>query len=142
MIDRSASLKVAKTILKNSSSIKRFSFIAGDIFKVNYEKETDTILYSNILHIYSETENSRLFKKCHKSLKPGGRLILVDLFLNSSRTKPLDAALFSLTMLLFTARGKTYTFEETEKLLKKNGFGKFNRCKLGQGSSVIEAVKV
>ncbi|MBC8283243.1 MAG: methyltransferase domain-containing protein [Nitrospinae bacterium] len=142
LIDRKASLKVAKSVLKNSGVIKRFSFVAGDLFKVTLEKGTDTVLYSNILHIYSESENLILFKKIHESLKPGGRLILVDLFLKNNRIEPFDATLFSLTMLLFTATGKTYTFKETENLLKKNGFGKFKRCELGQGSSAIEAIKV
>jgi len=45
-------------------------------------------------------------------------------------------------MLLFTATGRTYTCEETKKLLKKTGFGKFKHCELGQGSSIIEAVKI
>ncbi len=142
LIDRQASLKVAKTILKNSAVIKRFDFVAGDLFKVGFGNDVDTILYSNILHIYSESENSKIFKKIHKSLKPGGRFVLVDLFLKNNRTEPFDAALFSLTMLLFTATGRTYTVKETEGLLQKNGFGKFKYCKLGQGSSVIEAVKI
>ena len=141
LIDRSASLKVAKKILKNSSVIKRFEFVPGDLFKISFGSEIDTVLYSNILHIYSESENSILFKKIYKSLRPKGRIILVDLFLENNRTEPVDAALFSLTMLQFTATGRTYTFKETESLLKKNGFRKFNRCELGQGSSVIEAVK-
>jgi ubiquinone/menaquinone biosynthesis C-methylase UbiE len=142
LIDRHASLKVAKKILKKTTLINRFDFVAGDLFKVNFGNEMDTVLYSNILHIYNEDQNEILFKKVHKSLKPGGRFILVDLFLNSNRTEPQDAALFSLTMLLFTATGRTYTFEETKMLLKKNGFGKFSRCELGKGSSVIEAVKI
>lgn len=142
LIDRQASLKVAKAILKNSAVMKRFDFVAGDLFKVKLAGDVDTILYSNILHIYNESENSELFNKIHQSLKPGGRLILVDLFLKNCRTEPFNAALFSLTMLLFTATGRTYTFEETESLLKKNGFGKFKRCELGEGSSVIEAVKI
>jgi ubiquinone/menaquinone biosynthesis C-methylase UbiE len=142
LVDRPASLKVAKKILKSSKVIKRFNFIAGDLFKVEFGNEVDTVLYSNILHIYNESQNSKMFKRIYKSLKPGGRLILVDLFLKNNRAEPFDAAMFSLTMLLFTATGRTYTFNETEALLKKNGFGKFSRCELGKGSSVIEAVKI
>ena len=129
-------------ILKNSAVLKRFSFVAGDLFKVSFGNDTDTILYSNVLHIYNEEENSRLFKKINKSLRPGGRFILVDFFLKENRTEPFEAALFSLTMLLFTATGKTYTFKETENLLKKNGFGKFSRYELGQGCSALEVIKV
>ena len=67
---------------------------------------------------------------------------MVELFLKDNRTEPFDADLFSLTMSMFTATGRTYTFKETEKLLTKNGFGKFKRCELGQGSSAIEATKI
>jgi ubiquinone/menaquinone biosynthesis C-methylase UbiE len=142
LMDRLASLKVAKKILKNSSVIKRFNFMAGDLFKTDFGNDMDTVLYSNILHIYNESENSKIFKKIRESLKQGGRFILVDFFLKNNRTEPFDGALFSLTMLLFTATGRTYTFKETEKLLKDNGFGSFNRYELGQGSSVIESVKI
>ena len=142
LIDRPASLEVAKSLLAKSPVLTRFDFVPGDLFTVNFAKQTDTVLYSNILHIYNESENSRLFKKIYQSLKPGGRFILVDLFLKDNRTVPRDAAMFSLTMLLFTNTGKTYTFQETKRLLKKNGFGKFEYCKLGQGTSFIEAVKI
>jgi ubiquinone/menaquinone biosynthesis C-methylase UbiE len=142
LIDRPASLRVAKSILKKTSIIKRFDFISGDLFEVDFGRKIDTILYSNILHIYNPSQNSKLLKKIYQSLKPGGRLILVDLFLNNDRTAPFDAAMFSLTMLLFTETGKTYSFTETEKLLKKNRFGKFSRFDLGKGTSVIEAVKI
>ena len=142
LIDRPASLKVAKTILKTSKTFNRFSFVAGDIFKVDFGEEVDTLLYSNILHIYNKSQNSKIFKKIFKSLKPGGRLILVDLFLKNNRTEPPGAAMFSLTMLLFTTTGRTYTFQETENLLKSFGFGKFKRSELSQGSSIIEAVKI
>jgi ubiquinone/menaquinone biosynthesis C-methylase UbiE len=142
LIDRPASLKVAKKILKYSKVINRFDFVAGDLFGISFGNQIDTILYSNILHIYNASQNTELFQKINKSLKPGGRFILVDLFLNNSRTEPLDAALFSLTMLLFTETGRTYSFKETENMLKKNGFGRFKRIDLGKGSSLIEAVKV
>jgi hypothetical protein len=71
----------------------------------------------------------------------GGRIILVDLFLKDNRIEPYDAAMFSLTMLLFTATGKTYTFSETEKLLGQCGFSKFERTAISNGSSLIQAIK-
>jgi hypothetical protein len=75
-------------------------------------------------------------------LKLGGGLIIVDLFLNTDLTQPYNAALFSLTMLMFTATGRTYSFNETETLLRKVGFGKLKRFDLDRGSSVIEAEKI
>ena len=55
------------------------------------------------------------------------------------KTQSYDAALFSLTMLMFTATERTYSFNETETLLRKVGFGKLKRFDLDRVSRVIEA---
>ena len=141
LLDRAAAIQVAREILKPSPVISRFDFMEGDLFQTDYGKEFDTVLYSNILHIYDPKENKQLLKKIHRCLKKAGRLILVDLFLKENRTEPYDAALFSLTMLMFTATGKTYTFKEAEALLKATGFGSIKRFSLDGGSSILEAVK-
>jgi SAM-dependent methyltransferase len=141
LFDRKATLEVAKNILSPSKVFSRFDFLEGDLFDTEYGENFDTIFFSNILHIYNPNENKVLFKKIHRALVPGGRFILVDLFLREDKTDPYDAALFSLTMLMFTATGKTYTFKETEALLKATGFASFKRFPLTEGTSLIEAVK-
>lgn len=141
LFDRKVTLEAAKEILAPSKVFSRFDFLQGDLFQTDYGKEFDTIFFSNILHIYNPRENKTLFKKIHRSLVKGGRFILLDLFLKENRTEPYNAALFSLTMLMFTATGKTYTFKETEALLKATGFDSFKKFPLTEGSSLIEAVK-
>ncbi len=141
LLDRPATLEVAREILGKTSVFKRIEFLEGDLFDTDYGKGHDTVLFSNILHIYSPRENKKLFKKIHRALAPGGRLVLMDLFLKGNRTEPHDAAMFALTMLLFTATGKSYTFKETEALLKASGFGAFKTHTLSHGSSLLETVK-
>jgi SAM-dependent methyltransferase len=141
LFDRKATLKVAKEILSGTKVYSRFNLLEGDLFDTDYGKNYDTVFFSNILHIYNPRENSFLFKKIHRALVSGGRFILVDLFLRDNKTDPFDAALFSLTMLMFTATGKTYTFTETEALLKAAGFVSFKRFPLTESTSMIEAVK-
>jgi len=141
LFDRKVTLEVAKEILSGSRVFSRFDFLEGDLFQTDYGNNFDTIFFSNILHIYNSKENKTLFKKIHRALVKGGRFILVDLFLRENMTTPYDAALFSLTMLMFTATGKTYTFKETEALLKATGFDSFKRFPLTEGASLIEAVK-
>ena len=75
-------------------------------------------------------------------MKLGGGLIIVDLFLNTYISQPYNAALFSLTILMFTATGRTNSFNKTETLLRKVGFGKLKRFDLDRGSSFIEAEKI
>lgn len=142
LFDRPVTLEVAKKILEPMSVFSRFNFLEGDLFKTDYGSGYDTILFSNILHIYDPKENRLIFKKINRSLEKGGRFILVDYFLNEDMTEPYDAALFSLTMLMFTETGKTYTFKETETLLTKVGFGSIKRFTLNHGASLLEAVKL
>ena len=68
--------------------------------------------------------------------------MIVDLFLNTELTQPYNAVLFSLTMLMFTATGRTYSFNKKETLLRKVVFGKLKRFDLDRGSRVIEAEKI
>jgi ubiquinone/menaquinone biosynthesis C-methylase UbiE len=141
LLDRSSAIEAAKEIHHGSKAMKRFQFLEGDLFDTDYGKGFNTVLFSNILHIYNEAQNRKLLKKIHRALVTGGRLILVDLFLDKNKTTPYEAALFSLTMLLFTATGKTYTFAETKTLLRDTDYSAIKQFSLSEGSSVIEAVK-
>ena len=141
LMDRPVALRVARKIYRDHSTYRRLKFISGDLFKDDFGAGYNTVFLSNILHIYNPQENKNLFKKIHKALDKGGRLILYDFFLKNSQIEPYDAALFALTMLLFTKTGKSYTFREAESLLRGTGFVRFKRFEVGYGSSVIEAIK-
>jgi len=141
LIDRPVAIKAARKICKTQPVYKRLHFVSGDLFSDEFGEGYDTILLSNIIHIYSAMENETIFKKINMALKKGGRFILYDLFLNNSKIKPYDSALFAITMLLYTKTGKSYTFGEAEALLKNTGFTAIKKTKIGEGSSIIEAIK-
>ena len=142
LFDRSAALKVAREIHKNKKIYRRLKFVSGDLFNDEFGAGYDTVFLSNIIHIYSISENKMLFKKIKKTLKPGGRLILYDLFLKDSKIEPYKAALFAITMLLYTKTGKSYTFSEVYSLLRSTGFGSIKKIDIEAGSSIIEARKI
>ena len=141
LLDRPAAIKVARQIHKNHPTYKRIKFICGDLFADNFESSYNTFLFSNIMHIYNSKENKKLFKKVYKALALGGRFILYDYFLNDNQIKPYDAALFAITMLLYTKTGKSYTSAETITLLKDTGFTRLKKYNVGNGSSIIEGIK-
>jgi SAM-dependent methyltransferase len=141
LLDRLAALKVAQELHGKSSFWSRMELKPGDLFNTSFGDHVDTIFYSNILHIYNTEENKQLFLKMKQSLVKGGRLILVDFFHTRDATQPYEAALFGVTMLLFTATGKTYSYDETEKLLKQTGFHKFRRISLGEGTGMLVAIR-
>ena len=141
LLDRPAALKVAQELHGKSSYWSRMELKPGDLFNTSFGERLNTVFYSNILHIYNPEENKRLFRKMKQSLVKGGRLILVDFFHTRDATQPYEAALFGVTMLLFTATGKTYSYDETEKLLSQTGFHKFRRISLGEGTGMLVALK-
>ncbi len=142
LMDRAAAIKVARKLCKTQSVYNRLHFVSGDFLDDELGEGYDTVLMSNIIHIYSATENKTIFKKINKALKKGGRFILYDLFLNNSKTGPYDAALFAITMLLYTKTGKSYAFGEVEALLRNAGFGRIKKTKIGDGSSIVEVIKI
>jgi len=141
LLDRAVAIKVARKLFKNQSLYKRLNFVSGDLFDNKFESGYDTVLLSNIIHIYNTSQNKTIFKKINKCLKTGGRFILYDLFLKNSKIEPYDAALFAITMLLYTKTGKSYTFGEVYSLLKNSGFTQIKKTEIGFGSSIIEATK-
>lgn len=141
LLDRAVAIKVARKLFKNQSLYKRLNFVSGDLFDNKFESGYDTVLLSNIIHIYNTSQNKTIFKKINKCLKNGGRFILYDLFLKNSKIEPYDAALFAITMLLYTKTGKSYTFGEVYSLLKNSGFTQIKKTEIGFGTSIIEATK-
>ena len=141
LLDRATALKVARELHEPFAYWSRMELKPGDLFNTPYGQSMDTIFYSNILHIYNSQENKKLFFKMKKALVKGGRLILVDFFHTRDATQPYEAALFGVTMLLFTATGKTYSYDETEQLLSQTGFHKFRRISLGEGTGMLVALK-
>ena len=142
LMDRAAAIKVARKLCKTQSVYNRLHFVSGDFFDDELGGGYDTVLMSNIIHIYNATENKTIFEKINKALKKGGRFVLYDLFLNNSKTGPYDAALFAITMLLYTKTGKSYAFGEVESLLRNAGFARIKKTKIGDGSSIVEAIKI
>ena len=141
LLDRSSALKVAQELHGKSAFRPRMELRPGDLFSTPFGGDYDTVFYSNILHIYNPQENKQLFLKMKNALFRGGRLVLVDFFHTRDATQPYEAALFGVTMLMFTATGKTYSYDETEKLLSQTGFHKFRRIPLGEGTGMLVAFK-
>ena len=141
LMDRPVAIKVARKIHKNHQVYKRLKFINGDLFSDEFGVGYNTALLSNVIHIYNIKENRTILKKMYKALKKGGRLVLYDFFLEDNQIEPYNAALFTITMLLYTKTGGSYTFKEVESILRNIGFARFKRFKIRHGSSVIEAIK-
>ena len=79
------------------------------------------IFLSNIIHGEGNEENLKLMTKLAGNLPPRGRIIIKDHILGDSRAYPPVGAIFSLLMLLTTASGRCYSFEDVKAWLESAG---------------------
>ena len=139
IFDRPAAVKVALSEAKRAGLADQVDVLGGDLFTDAYGGPYDVIFYSNVIHIYSPQENRRILKKLRSALKPGGRLIIVEYFLDKDQVNPPDVSAFNLMMLLFTERGRCYTWEEVTVWLKEAGFSRFRRTRIDGKIGILQA---
>ena len=56
------------------------------------------------------------------ALAPGGQIAIRDIVMETDRTRPREGALFAINMLVNTAAGGTFTFDEYAEDLQSAGF--------------------
>jgi SAM-dependent methyltransferase len=133
--DRPDALDVAREIAATHKAGHRLSYLPLDLMKDEIPGTFDVVWYSNVLHIYSPEENQGVFKRVRAALNPGGRLIIQDAFLHDREGLfPKEASLFSVSMLLFTETGDTYSVTETSDWLKQAGFKAVRVLRIRKGS--------
>ena len=133
--DRAAALEVAREIAGPLRHAERLSYYPGDLFESPVPGRFDVIWMSNVLHIFSPAENTRLFRKLKRTLNSGGRLLIQDTFLmNKPGFDVTETNLFAVTMLLYTPTGNTYRAHEVRQWLKTCGLKKTRCLQLKKGT--------
>ncbi len=121
---------------------KRFSFLDGDLSEVDFgTRRFDVALLGHIVHSEGADSSRRLFRKVYKALKPGGRIVIIDMLPNDQRTAPPFPLLFALVMLVHTECGDTYTFKEYRSWLRQAGFDRVAKVNIGSHSPTIVATR-
>ena len=100
----------------------RIKTMEGDFIRDRLGTRYDLILMSNILHIYSPAENQKLIQKAFSALTSGGQIVVVDIPIHPSGTRPLSGAMFSINMLVNTDTGRAHTAEDIIAWLHEAGF--------------------
>lgn len=115
-------IQTAKRRLGSTGLIPRIQFVAGDFYQDDLPGGHDLALLSAIIHQNSPEQNLALYRKIHRALVPGGRLVIRDHIMNPEHTHPVSGALFAVNMLVSTPSGATYSFEEIRDSLATAGF--------------------
>ncbi len=142
IFDLPATLRVTAEVLAERNMTERINLVAGDFNEDPLPTGYDMVFLSNIIHSEDEPHCEALMKKCFEALRPGGRIVIKDHVLTDDRTLPVDGAVFSLQMLLFT-RGRDYSLAEIGAWLTAAGFGPAREIPLSApfSSSLVVAEK-
>jgi SAM-dependent methyltransferase len=118
--DRPEVLKVAIEMAESYGVRDRLEARIGDMFKNPVPEGADVILLSNVLHDWDVADCSSLVSRCGSALRPGGRLLIHDVFLNDGLDGPLPIALYSAALFRLT-EGRAYSAKEYRAWLKSAG---------------------
>ena len=96
---------------------------AGDYHTDTYEKGAyDAVTIFGALHQESPAQIVDILKRAHDALKPGGRLFVLDMMTDATRTAPKFSALFAVNMALTTENGWVFSDEELKGWMREAGF--------------------
>lgn len=134
--------ETTKSYLKRHGVEAQYDFLPGDLKEVDFgESRYDLALLGNIVHSEGVESSQELFKRLHGALKPGGRVVIIDMVPNDERTGPPFPLFFALNMLLNTQQGGTYTLAEYTEWLNGAGFKRVETADIQSHSPLIIAYK-
>jgi SAM-dependent methyltransferase len=127
IIDRAPALRVAREYAAETGLEARVQFVPGDVHTIELEQMPNVVLIANLLHDYNAEDAEGLVQHFASCLAPGGRLLVVDAFLNSvpPGAPPVSdgpRAVAAYSGLLFSlCEGRCYRFDEVQTWLQNAG---------------------
>lgn len=119
VLDRPEVLRIAEEFRTRYQVENRLDLVAGDMLTDDLPK-SDVILLSNVLHDWDEEQCADLVARCAAALKPGGRILVHDVFLSDALDGPLPVALYSAALFTLT-EGRAYSVAEYRTWLEAAG---------------------
>jgi hypothetical protein len=142
LFDLPSVVPLARQRLERAGLLDRVDLVAGDFYEDPLPGGADLALLSAIVHQNSRRENRALFRKAFAALVVGGRLLIRDVVMDGTRTKPPAGALFAVNMLSATEGGGTFTLDELREDLAAAGFANVKQLRRDEWMhSVVSAVR-
>ncbi len=98
------------------------SYRAGSFHDDSFGGPYDAVFLSNIVHGESPQANADLLRRLSACLRPGGWLLLKDVFIDEQGRDPEHAVFFGGNMLNYTAEGRSYTLRDVAGWCGSAGF--------------------
>jgi len=131
VLDLPTVLPITEGHIEEAKLSARVTMRAGDLRHDDFGKDFDLVFLSSICHMLGPDGNRNLLARAARALVSGGRVVIQDFILEADRTRPRQAVLFALNMLVGTEAGSTYTEEEYASWLTAAGLREVRRIRLG-----------
>jgi SAM-dependent methyltransferase len=121
VFDLEATAEIGREIVEREQMSNRVEFQVGDFLKDDFDAGYAAALYFNILHNFSEPDNRLVLAKVFDALRPGGLLVIWDMFKGPDGERDVLPALMALHMLV-ASRGTSYLIDDVDSWLGEIGF--------------------
>lgn len=121
LFDLPGVLEVARELVDPTPEAGRVSFAPGD-YRADALPRGDAMIYVGALHQETPESAAALLGRMRAALAPGGRLWVIDMMLEDDDAHPVFSALFSITMMLTSPRGRVFRGSDTLGLMGQAGF--------------------
>jgi len=136
-------IPMARQRIEEAGLGERVTFVGGDFYTDDLPAGADFAWLGAIAHQNSREQNRRLFARIYAALDKGGAVVLRDVVMGPTRTKPEGGAMFAINMLVATEGGGTYTFGQYRSDLMGAGFSDVTLLRQDEFmNSLIRATKL
>lgn len=114
---------LAQEFIAQAGLAQRIRTRSADYVRDPIPLGNDVVLLCNVLHQEAAETVQLLLQKAYSALNGRGVVVVLDVFLNDTKTGPLSVALGALNNLIHNRGGEVHSGEELQKWLRKAGFG-------------------
>ena len=141
VFDLPETIEVAREFVKKSELENRIEFIGGDVQKDDLPDNFDVALLANLLAVFDEKENNKLFKRIYDKLPAGGACLISGWILNENHLTPEISVLFCLEDICWNAPDIERDFRVYKNWLESAGFQKIEIKNYLEPTKLISAIK-
>jgi SAM-dependent methyltransferase len=113
---------VAAELIAGAGMSGRVTALPGDYHTLPFPGGMDAVTIFGALHQESPEAIRDILRRAHAALVPGGRIFILDLMTDATRTQPAFSALFAVNMALTTDNGWVFSDADIAGWLSEAGF--------------------
>ena len=116
-------IDVARRNVADRELTERVEFRPGSFHDIDIEPDAfDLVVLGHVCRTEGEERTRSLIDRAFAALRPGGRVLIGDYFVDDQRSLASHALMMGVTMMASTRRGATFTHDQVASWLREAGF--------------------